>query len=167
MSDAAPTGNVLDPAPGDWRRVSPRYIVVDAVGSLLGGIVLAALASLVPLVSGTPIMWLLPGGILAITLVDVAITPRRVRAIGYRMREDDLVVRRGILYRRVVAVPYGRMQLVDVTRGPIDRALGLSQLKLVTAAAASSVAIPGLVERDADALRDRLIELAESRRAGL
>ena len=96
-----------------------------------------------------------------------AFTRRRVRSIGYRMREDDLVVRRGILFRRVVAVPYGRMQLVDITRGPVERALGLSQLKLVTAAAASNVGIPGLLEADADALRDRLVDLAESRRAGL
>ena len=40
-------------------------------------------------------------------------------------------------------------------------------LKFVTAAASSGVAIPGLAEADADALRDRLVELAESRRAGL
>ena len=167
MSDTAPTDATLDPVPGEWRRVSPRYIVVDVVGSLLGGIVFAALSSFFPIVSGAALMWALPGGILAITLLYVVFTPGRVRAIGYRMREDDLVVRRGILFRRVVAVPYGRMQLVDITRGPVDRALGLSQLKLVTAAAASSVAIPGLVARDADALRDRLVELAESRRAGL
>jgi membrane protein YdbS with pleckstrin-like domain len=37
----------------------------------------------------------------------------------------------------------------------------------VTAAAASNVTIPGLPEQDAEQLRDRLVELAESRRAGL
>ena len=56
-----------------------------------------------------------------------------MRAIGYRMREDDLLLRRGILFSRVVAVPYGRMQLVDITRGPVARAFGLAELKLVTA----------------------------------
>ena len=51
--------------------------------------------------------------------------------------------------------------------GPVARALGLAELKFVTAAAATGVSIPGLVESDADALRDRLVGLAESRRIGL
>ena len=55
------------------------------------------------------------------------------------------------MFQRFVAVPYGRMQLVDITRGPLARAVGLSELKLVTAAAASNVTIPGLPEQDADA----------------
>ena len=69
--------------------------------------------------------------------------------------------------KRFVSVPYGRMQLVDINRGPLDRALGLSELKFVTAAAATGVVIPGLPEADAETLRDELVALAESRRAGL
>lgn len=157
----------LDPLPGEWKRVSPKYVVVDVIGTLISGLVMTAIAAFVVAAIGNPVLWVIPGAILAISLIYTAFTRRRVRAIGYRMREDDLVVRRGILFRRIVAVPYGRMQLVDITRGPIDRALGLSQLKLVTAAAASGVVIPGLVESDADALRDHLVDLAESRRAGL
>jgi membrane protein YdbS with pleckstrin-like domain len=100
-------------------------------------------------------------------VVVMAFVPRRVRSIRYQLREDDLLVRRGILYLRFVAVPYGRMQLIDINRGPVVRALGLSDLKFVTAAASSGVTIPGLPEAEADSLRDRLVELAESRRAGL
>jgi uncharacterized protein len=64
-------------------------------------------------------------------------------------------------------VPYGRMQLVDINRGPIARLCGLSELKLVTAAAGSGVLIPGLPEATAEELRDSLVALAETRRAGL
>jgi membrane protein YdbS with pleckstrin-like domain len=105
--------------------------------------------------------------IVVITGATVAFEPRRVRAIGYQLRQDDLLFRRGIMFTRFVSVPYGRMQLVDVTRGPIARWLGLADLKFVTAAASSGVLIPGLAEADAESLRDRLVELAESRRAGL
>ena len=59
------------------------------------------------------------------------------------------------------------MQLVDITRGPVARALGLADLKFVTAAASTGVAIPGLPEEEAEHLRDRLVALAETRRAGL
>ena len=71
------------------------------------------------------------------------------------------------MFQRQVAVPYGRMQLVDITRGPVARALGLADLKFVTAAAATAVTVPGLQMKEADRLRDELVALAETRRAGL
>ena len=108
---------------------------------------------------------------LAVVLVIAALVfwfiPRRVRAMGYSLRSDDLVFRKGIIFQRIVAVPYGRLQLVDVSRGPVSRALGLSQLRLVTAAAATGVEIPGLGAEVAESLRDHLIAVAETRRAGL
>ena len=157
----------LDPVPGDWRRVSPRYVWVDLVGSIISGLVLTAAATVPYWFGRLPGLLAIPAVVLVIAIIVVAFTPRRVRAIGYRLRDDDFVVRRGIMFQRFAAVPYGRMQLVDINRGPLDRALGLAELKLVTAAAASNVVVPGLPMADAEELRDRLVELAESRRAGL
>ena len=110
----------------------------------------------------------IPGGILTVILAwTLAILPRQARAIGYQLRDDDLVFRRGILWQRLVAVPYGRMQLVDITHGPLDRGFGIAQLKFVTAAAATGVTIPGLEQTTAETLRDHLVAVAESRRTGL
>ena len=158
----------LEPVTGEWRRVSPKYIVVDLVGNLVTGVIATAAAS-VPLwvFHWSSWWWLLVAGVAVVSLVLVALTPRRVRSIGYLLREDDLLFRRGIMFQRFVAVPFGRMQLVDITRGPLARALGLAELKLVTAAAASGVVIPGLPIASAEELRDRLVALAETRRAGL
>jgi uncharacterized protein len=157
----------LDPVPGDWRRVSPTYVWVDLAGVVLTWLVIAAASSIPYWASRQPWMLVFPAVFVAVLILVAAFTPRRVRAIGYRMREDDLVVRRGLMFQRFVAVPYGRMQLVDINRGPLDRALGLAGLKLVTAAAASNVTVPGLRMADAEELRDHLVELAETRRAGL
>lgn len=92
---------------------------------------------------------------------------RRVRSYAYSERSDDLLVSSGILFRRLVIVPYGRMQLVDVTAGPIDRALGVTTVQLHTAAATTDASIPGLEPDVAAALRDRLARKGESRSAGL
>ncbi len=169
MTDALPppSRERIDPDPGAWRRVSPRYVWVDLVGGLIGGILFAAASSLPFWFSRIPWLLAIPAVILIVVIIVAAFTPRRVRAIGYRLRDDDLLFRRGIMFLRFVAVPYGRMQLVDINRGPLDRALGLSGLRLVTAAASSNVTVPGLPMADAEELRDRLVELAETRRAGL
>lgn len=149
-----------------WRRVSPKYIGAELVGLIIP-LLLFPLFTLPLHLFGWPFAWAATIAAVLMVLAMAAFTPRRVRAIGYQLRDDDLIFRRGILFQRVVAVPYGRMQLVDVNRGPLTRALGLSELKFVTAAATSGVVIPGLPAAEADELRDTLIELAESRRAGL
>jgi membrane protein YdbS with pleckstrin-like domain len=151
----------------EWRRVSPKLVVVDLVGALIFLLAMVAGAVLFWLV--LDVLWLaiVLAALAVCGLVNLILVPRRVRSIGYQLREDDLLFRRGIMWQRFVAVPYGRMQLVDINRGPIARGLGLSELKFVTAAASAGVTIPGLLEADADSLRDHLVEVAESRRAGL
>lgn len=91
----------------------------------------------------------------------------RYRSWGYAERGDDLLVRRGVMFRRLTIVPYGRMQFVDVTAGPVDRMFGLATVQLHTAAAATDARIPGLSRDVADRLRDRLASLGEARAAGL
>jgi len=153
--------------PAEWLRVSRKYLPVDLIGVLISALVLTVAASIPGILSGIGWLALLPAAVLVVHVLVAVFTPRRVRAIGYRLRDDDLLFRRGIMFQRFVAVPYGRMQLVDITRGPIARAFGLAELKLVTAAASSHITIPGLDLAAAEELRDRLVELAESRRAGL
>ena len=114
----------------------------------------------------------LPGLVVAIVLLVVGILVdwalgRRFRAWGYAERADDLIVRRGVMFRRVSVVPYGRMQFVDVTAGPLERAFGLATVQLHTAAAATDARIPGLPAEEAARLRDQLAALGESRAAGL
>jgi membrane protein YdbS with pleckstrin-like domain len=149
-----------------WRHISPRYVWVELAGVGVGAVIGLVVTTVGFLIN----QWIgfgLLAAVLVVAGVRLALTPRRVRAIGYVLREDDLVFRRGILYSRLVAVPYGRMQLVDITRGPIARALGLAELRLVTAAASTDVTLPGLPEQAAADLRDELVARAETRRVGL
>jgi membrane protein YdbS with pleckstrin-like domain len=92
---------------------------------------------------------------------------RRFVAWRYQERHEDLIVARGVMVRRLSVVPYGRMQFVEVTAGPVERMFHLSTLKLHTAAAASDARIPGLAQDEAARLRDRLTELGESKAAGM
>jgi membrane protein YdbS with pleckstrin-like domain len=158
--------NRLDVEAGEWRRVSPKYVMVELVSSIIWSVILLGVATVL-IVLGLWWGWIALAAAALFSIIELIVAPRRARAYGYRLREDDLLFRRGIMFQRFVAVPYGRMQLIDVNRGPIARWLGLSDLKFVTAAAATGVSIPGLPAADAEQLRDRLVELAESRRAGL
>jgi hypothetical protein len=131
-------------------------------------VVLAALCGLVFFAAGGP----LPGIITAVVVLLLGallswFLRRRFRAWRYQERNEDLIVARGVMVRRLSVVPYGRMQFVEVTAGPIERLFELSTVKLHTAAAASDARIPGLERDEAARLRDRLTELGESMAAGM
>jgi hypothetical protein len=106
-------------------------------------------------------------GVLVLGAVFAWIQRRRFHAWGYAEREDDLLVRRGVMFSRLSVIPYGRMQFIDVTAGPLERMFGIATVKMHTAAAASDARIPGLERAEAERLRDRLAELGEGQAAGL
>jgi membrane protein YdbS with pleckstrin-like domain len=111
---------------------------------------------------GLVVLGLLAGGAAVLWFVR-----NRIRSWAYTERDEDLIVERGVLIRRLSVVPYGRMQFVDVTAGPVDRAFRLATVRLHTAAAASDARIPGLERAEAARLRDRLAALGEAKAAGL
>jgi uncharacterized protein len=92
---------------------------------------------------------------------------RNWRSWRYAERADDLLVEHGVLWHELTVVPYGRMQLVEVRSGPLERRYGLARLQLHTAAATTDATIPGLSPQEAERLRDRLTALGEARSAGL
>lgn len=163
----APRSSAALALDGTWHQISPRYVVSQFVQNTIIIVLVAVAAVIAATVLDQQWVWIPAGAFIAIDVITLIILPRQARALGYMLRADDVVFRRGILWQRMVAVPYGRMQLVDITQGPLDRIFGLSQLKMVTAAAATGVQIPGLTQEAAEALRDTLIQVAETRRTGL
>jgi membrane protein YdbS with pleckstrin-like domain len=137
-------------------EVAVLSVVLAAVFGLIfwaaGGALPCVISAVVVLALGALFAWFLR---------------RRFRAWRYQERHEDLIVARGVMVQRLSVVPYGRMQFVEVTAGPVERLFGLSTVKLHTAAAASDARIPGLERDEAARLRDRLTELGESMAAGM
>jgi membrane protein YdbS with pleckstrin-like domain len=157
----------FDPDDVVWHPVSTRLAAARLV--VAGAVALVAFIPTVSLaaVVGGPWWWGAVAGELALTGWVAFLIPRQVRAIRYAERVDDLLVRRGIMFRRLVVVPYGRMQYVDVQAGPLARKLGVARVQLHTASPATDASIPGLGPAEADRLRDQLASRGEARLAGL
>ncbi|MDT0269541.1 PH domain-containing protein [Streptomyces sp. DSM 44915] len=163
------------PGPGDasgtaderWRPIESgvlslrRLLLVCWLGPL------AVLGAVLPPLLDAPLWTLLVLPVLAGGGWSWWALGRNWRSWGYLERDDDLLINRGVLWRQLTVVPYGRMQLVEVTSGPLERKFGLARLQLHTAAAATDATIPGLAPAEAERLRDRLTELGEARSAGL
>ncbi len=153
---------------GQYARPSPRlWLARQTVLGCATLLLLALLAGVGAASGGAP--GAVTGAVVALAAGGAAwlVERGRYRAWGYLERDDDLVVRRGILFRRVTVVPFGRMQFVDMTAGPIDRLFDLATVQLHTAAAATDARIPGLRSVEAVRLRDRLTLLGEARASGI
>jgi hypothetical protein len=151
-----------------WRTPSPRLLVLRRLEAAALTVVAAIAAGVLGWLKLSP--WLGAGAALLAVILGLAaerVVRRRFASWGYAEREDDLLVRRGVLFSRLSVVPYGRMQFVDVTAGPLERSFRLATVKMHTAAAASDARIPGLEREEAARLRDRLAELGEAQAAGI
>jgi membrane protein YdbS with pleckstrin-like domain len=97
-------------------------------------------------------------GIVLVLVIRALVWPAlRFRAFRYHLREGDLLVEHGVLWRQRVCVPRDRVQHVDTHQGPLERFVGLSRLLVYTAAGLSADgSLPGLDEAEADRLRDLL-----------
>jgi membrane protein YdbS with pleckstrin-like domain len=151
-----------------WMCVSVRLRTMRRALLVALSVVVALVAAIVSVIAGSGL-----AAVVAVVLVlagcaaAFVVIGRNYDSWGYAERGADLLVTHGVMWRRLVVVPYGRMQLVDVTAGPIERKFGISTLRLHTASAGTDARIHGLTASEANRLRDRLAALGESQSAGL
>jgi membrane protein YdbS with pleckstrin-like domain len=113
--------------------------------------------------------WALLGtvGLVLVGLWAAWVVGRQVSAISWVELEEEIVIRKGRLFRTLVSVPYGRLQYVDIQSGPLARAFGIASCEIHTASPESGGSLPGLPVAEAEALRARLAARGEAQRAGL
>jgi membrane protein YdbS with pleckstrin-like domain len=156
----------MSEATGTWaaaRELDRRIVLVWTVQEAIGYLVLVLMVLAVdigPRLAGVDVPG--PPG-LAAGLVAVAggliawWMPRaNYRIWRYQVAEDALELRHGVVRRVHSAIPYFRVQYIDVSQGPVERAVGLARLVVHTAAASTDATIPGIAAADAEGLR-RLI----------
>jgi uncharacterized protein len=152
-----------------WKRLSPQYLAERRLLNAIGWPLLFAIPAVFILIFAR-LWWLsvllfLVG--VAIAVIRYVFLERSWRSWGYVEREVDLYITHGVWFRSLTAVPYGRMQLVEVQSGPVDRMFGLASVTLKTASPSTDAVIPGLEPAEASRLRDRLTELGEVHASGL
>lgn len=95
-------------------------------------------------------------------------TPRRTRALGYALESNHLMARRGIVFRSMSSMPYGRIQYVDVDSGPLERMCGVARLTVRTAGTTTgTMVLFGIPLNVAEELRADLVRRADERMAAL
>ena len=165
------------PAPEpQWVPAGSRYLTVRYIHTL-SALMLPILAGVALYCAGAFF-----GGPEALRIVGLAViavfglwglwwiltTPRRTRALGYALESNHLMARRGIVFRSMSSMPYGRIQYVDVDSGPLERMCGVARLTVRTAGTTTgTMVLFGIPLNVAEELHADLVRRADERMAAL
>ena len=163
---AAPDAPIA-PLPG-YEPLDPRYIRLQREVGRITTAVLAIWLLIAAMVLLTPRrwMWAIPAWLIVVTLSAWCFhrwPAIEYRHRGYRLDAENIEIKAGVVWRRVMNVPRSRVQHTDVAQGPLERRHGLGRLIVYTAGTDHArVELPGLAHHDALQIRDRLLPTTAS-----
>ncbi|MGH3362848.1 MAG: PH domain-containing protein, partial [Nocardioides sp.] len=158
MTAAPPRTGTGGPDGNDWQRLDRRMLLIHPIRELLRflpvllGLFVAGTAS-----GGVDARWQLLG-----VAVPVALGLLRYLTTAFRIAEERIELRRGLLNKHVLSTRLDRVRTVDVTAPPIHRLLGLATLRVGTGTASTNeedhLDLDGLPAERARALRAVLLD---------
>lgn len=154
----------VPPAPGlddRERTLDPRVVqvwrIVTAIGLTIPLVPLSVIATVALGRLGT----LVPVAAVGLIALFAGWYPRaRFNGWRWRLNSRALELSYGVVVRTQEAVPYFRIQQIDVNQGPLDRLLELATLQVTTASASGSASLPGLPAEQAPMVRAELLARA-------
>jgi membrane protein YdbS with pleckstrin-like domain len=166
LTTPPPSPSVAD---GVEHSLDPRSISVDRIG----GWIFAAIMLLVSSVGVIMGVFTSPGPLWARLLIAIVLWPLLAAGLGwlahqwpvvehrhtsYRVDDEGIEIRRGVVWRHVIDVPRNRVQHTDVSQGPVERSFGLGTLVIFTAGTEHArVTLGGLDHAVALRIRDHLL----------
>ncbi|GAA1783195.1 PH domain-containing protein [Leucobacter iarius] len=180
-------GQPAIPSDGEWRRLHPLSPLLR--GGLfvlvLFGIIVANLRDqVISLVIGNSswnqspenggIDYIFEHGLVVVALLVVAGIIALVilfswlsyRFAQFRIADDAVELRRGVLFKQHRRAPLDRIQAVDLQRQLLARVLGLTQVEVQTAGQGGKLTLAYLGHRDAQAVREQILRLVRAQTAG-
>ena len=167
-AEPLPATSIESVADGVEHRLDPRYLVLQrrrgwirAITYPLFWLVIVSAAVglfafrdvLVPPAYALWGIWSLGYGTWCVRRPSIA-----YRHASYRLDEQGIEIRQGVIWRRIINVPRSRVQHIDVSQGPFERRYGIATLAIYTAGVSHAmVALPGLDHTRALRIRDYLL----------
>lgn len=161
QSDEEPTADAVEEYTTSVRTLDARVRGMWMLRAVVFGLVVGVVLTGITFVLTPPFFWVGAAIGLLVVLLGVVHAHLLYRSWEYHIRADSMYLDRGVLTKVQTVVPYVRVQHIDTSRGPLDRAFGLSSLVVYTAGSrGADVTIPGLTPEEATDLQTRLKALA-------
>lgn len=150
----------------EFQPMAPAYPREVAVQHAIAWSIVVIALTIPPLVVAKPLVLKLaliglPVAGLGLGVLSAWLAVKAARVKGLALRQHDIAFRSGLVFRKVVILPFNRVQHVEISSGPLQRRFGLASLKFYTAGGAGiDLRIDGLTQDDAARLREYIMERA-------
>lgn len=162
------SGPSVSPLPrGQWISADPKWFIAKTRTLGIVYFILGVLSVIPFVIWGWTWLLVFPGLLVLSAAIEIPLCFFEVKHHALMLRDDEILRRSGSISREVRAVPFGRVQHVELLEGPIDSSLGLATVTVRTAASDGGVILNGLPKDLAERLRDEVLLAAESRRVSL
>lgn len=143
------------------QPLSPHLAPCLALHKAAGWLVVVLAVAWMPLGDSPLLAWRawLVAGVAGCAALGVGLAWCEARRRGYALREHDIVQRRGLLVRRLQALPLVRLQHIETRSNPLERCFGLVRLACFTAGGrGADLLIEGLPAAQAELLKQQLLD---------
>lgn len=148
------------------QSLSPRIVALWRTGWIIAGLVLVALALILAAAATdlpVPVRIAIPTVVAIAAIIVVAWLPSAIyRRWSYRLTDQSLELRHGVIVHQHSSVPYFRVQHVDVRKGLFQGWFGIVSLTVSTASPATDAELPGLEPERAETIRRRILDRTEA-----
>jgi hypothetical protein len=139
----------------------PKLLLI--ISSVVAVIIITVLSAFLLIAKPLPLTIAAVGLVSAIVLAIVLIQLIHLKAhkIAYGLFEHEMVFREGLFWVSTTALPYTRLQHVNLSQGPLERKYNLVTLKCFSAGSGlAEIDLPGLNAELAEHLRQHLLSRA-------
>ena len=135
-----------------------RYVILSTLSFWAIPLLVSAFSGWIPFIN-FDIGWFtfLPLSIVVLLILFYRLADARYR--GWALREHDLIAQSGVWWRTTTTLPIARIQHVESSSGPIERAHNLARLSCYTAGGMTAdLVVIALSTDSANRLREHLLE---------
>ncbi|MFG0305263.1 MAG: PH domain-containing protein [Phycisphaerales bacterium JB040] len=127
---------------GEWKRLHPTSPVFHLLG-LIRAVLIAVVLVFVVSSGDREELWLALG-----LVVAAAFHLYRHFVTRYRLTEDELVMRSGVLFKSERHIPIGSIHNIELVRNPLARWLGVAEARVQTASGGEAEAVLRVLHLD-------------------
>ena len=148
------------PDDGGWRQANGKFILIGAVRNFRGFVL--PLGFLIVTQgfrqSRADLIWY--GLAIAAALMSVVASVLQWWFYRYRISDREITLRSGMISKQERVIPFERIQTIDIQDAPLERLLGVVQVRIDTGAggsAESEIALQAIPAAEAAGLRTQLL----------
>lgn len=142
-----------------YEPIDRRYRAVQMILTALGYVLLAGAACFLLLIDNC--LWFILAECVIVVAIafNLFILRKAWQFKGYALRENDISYRGGIVFPKIITIPYDKLQQVTLKQNPISKMFKLYAVEVVNGAQGmASLTIPGLTEERANQIKGIVIE---------